>query len=52
MVKYFHTTFCCLLLLALAPANLTLCATDSSTAASADPITIVCMKDNEPLKLI
>lgn len=52
MVKYFHTAFCCLLLLALAPANLALCATDSSTAASADPITIVCMKDNEPLSFV
>ena len=52
MVKFFHTAFCCLLLLALAPANLALCATDSSTAASADPITIVCMKDNEPLSFV
>ena len=52
MVKFFHTAFCCLLLLLLAYANLALCATDSSTAASADPITIVCMKDNEPLSFV
>ena len=52
MVKFFHSAFCCLLLLVLAPANLALCATDSSTAASAAPITIVCMKDNEPLSFV
>ena len=52
MVKFFHTAFCCLLLLVLASANQALCATGSSTAASADPITIVCMKDNEPLSFV
>ncbi len=50
MVKFYRAVSCFLLLLVLAPAG-SQCAPGSSSLSSA-PITVVCMKDNEPLSFV
>ena len=52
MARFHHSVFCCLLLLVLASANLAQAASKFSLMADGAPITVVCMKDNEPLSFI